>query len=583
MSIKFAMRFTFFASVLISQVSFSDTVTIDAIGTKKVEMRCLVRSNGNNAGKSKVNTFLVDNPTDEPGKYLCTGASVVSRNYEGRYQDPITAEYSSTADLEFETFDPNIGKVNKILLMVDQLPDTHRLFAQISHPDTKDNPSNPYVYMRSNLTTDVSIGTAYLDLEDPRITFTDSSIDDTTWIMPDGSKAFDFPNTKQFMNRRDLRMRMVYPDPYYLLHDPIYTGNPPAPNYNPSRYPASDPRRNASCNLIKTGNKLGTKSCAGTKHVTFSERAVRWDLTDWNSNGKVNSEDTPIGNFSDEQRSLHDQLSVSQILDRSPIPVTLKTNYDLEVWGYDFEGTTFDGPGCGKNDGGDFRECNWQLTFDFQNVPFRVRLKYEYTRDDTKDGAGSANPCGLFTGSTGCEYKLDSIGGKSLVSSEFSPSFIDNAKPNIVDLSSETFEIALLSYGRFDATLTDVDSIDFGILGIDPKSFEFADVDGNERDDLVLTFETDSLGATCGEYSETIAGGTLDGNFIESIATYKVEYLNYTGQDLCPLKELFGQPPTTFEPAPIGLPGSGSVSSRDVLFLGLLLGFFAGRRRLKQS
>jgi hypothetical protein len=86
----------------------------------------------------------------------------------------------------------------------------------------------------------------------------------------------------------------------------------------------------------------------------------------------------------------------------------------------------------------------------------------------------------------------------------------------IAPRSRGTTPVALLSTDEFDALQIDVQSVRFGAKGSEatPRRAIEEDVDGDGQMDLLLFFETQETGISCGDTSATLTGKTLDGQFI---------------------------------------------------------------------
>ena len=76
--------------------------------------------------------------------------------------------------------------------------------------------------------------------------------------------------------------------------------------------------------------------------------------------------------------------------------------------------------------------------------------------------------------------------------------------------------MALLSTDEFDATQVDLQSVRFGAKDSEaaPVRATEEDVDGDGLMDLLLFFETQETGISCGDTFATLTGRTLDGQSI---------------------------------------------------------------------
>jgi hypothetical protein len=70
--------------------------------------------------------------------------------------------------------------------------------------------------------------------------------------------------------------------------------------------------------------------------------------------------------------------------------------------------------------------------------------------------------------------------------------------------------VAILTTEEFDASTVDVSTVHFGPDGAQPVHYALEDVDGDTDWDLVLHFNTQETGITCGDTEATLMGQTLD-------------------------------------------------------------------------
>lgn len=83
--------------------------------------------------------------------------------------------------------------------------------------------------------------------------------------------------------------------------------------------------------------------------------------------------------------------------------------------------------------------------------------------------------------------------------------------PNSINVGSRgKIPVAILTTAYFDAGTVDVSSIQFGPGKAHPDHYALEDVDGDTDWDLILHFNTQEVGITCGDMEVSIAGQTLD-------------------------------------------------------------------------
>jgi hypothetical protein len=115
-----------------------------------------------------------------------------------------------------------------------------------------------------------------------------------------------------------------------------------------------------------------------------------------------------------------------------------------------------------------------------------------------------------------CDIGAVEFRGPMLVSVDIRPKTDANRiNPN----STKKINVAIFSINGFDATAVNANSVRFGATGIEAPPIHGAirDVIGDERFDMVLTFEIQSTGIRCGDTSASLTGQTSSGvSFIGS-------------------------------------------------------------------
>jgi hypothetical protein len=101
---------------------------------------------------------------------------------------------------------------------------------------------------------------------------------------------------------------------------------------------------------------------------------------------------------------------------------------------------------------------------------------------------------------------------------------------NTIRLNSSTFKVAILSTSTFDARTVNVNSVRFGEVGTEDsvslkkgqRVFEYRDVNGDGRLDLVLTINTAAASLEVGDTLARLTGSTTGGQAIAGQGTVNV-------------------------------------------------------------
>jgi hypothetical protein len=104
----------------------------------------------------------------------------------------------------------------------------------------------------------------------------------------------------------------------------------------------------------------------------------------------------------------------------------------------------------------------------------------------------------------------------------------DSNKNPINPKSKGTLSVAVLTSNGFDASTVDGSSVLFGPTTATPVKYKLDDVDGDGDYDLVLKFNTQETGISCGDTDATLTGETYDGQGITATDSLRTVGCNKT-------------------------------------------------------